>query len=58
MNTKPNNLEDLKFLDVDTVAAAIEADAGQTVPGLRASLQQAKAGQFVFRKAPESIHDF
>ncbi len=34
----------LKTLNVNKVAAAIEADAGQALPGLRESLAQAKAG--------------
>lgn len=33
----------LKNLDVDKVAAAVEADAGQALPGLRDSLAEAKA---------------
>lgn len=39
-------MTDLKSLDVDKVAAAIEAHAGQTLPGLHESLSEAKAGQF------------
>ena len=35
---------DLKNLDVEKVAAAIEADAVQSLDGLRESLAQAKAG--------------
>ena len=34
----------LKNLNLDKVAAAIEADAGQALPGLRESLAEAKAG--------------
>lgn len=40
----------LKNIDVEKVARAIEADAGKTLPGLRVSLSQAKAGQFSERK--------
>jgi len=55
MNIQLNDIEDLKSLDVAAVAAAIEADAGQIVPGLRASLQQAKAGQFGRVTTPEQM---
>lgn len=48
-------LNDLKKLNVDKVAAAIEADAGRTLPGLRESLEQAKAGQFARVHTPEQI---
>ena len=34
----------MKTLNVDKVAAAIEADAGHAVPGLRESLTEARAG--------------
>ena len=39
-------LKDLKALDIDKVAKAIEAEAGQAVAGLRESLSEAKAGKF------------
>lgn len=35
---------DMKNLDIEKVAKAIEADAGQPIEGLRESLAQAKAG--------------
>jgi len=35
----------LKSIDVEKVARAIEADAGEALPGLRKSLSQAKRGQ-------------
>jgi uncharacterized protein (DUF4415 family) len=35
----------LKKLNVNKVAAAIEVDAGQALPGLRESLAEAKAGR-------------
>jgi hypothetical protein len=35
---------DLKKLDIELVAKAIEADAGQFMPGLRQSLEEAKSG--------------
>ena len=37
-------MKTLKTLDIDKVAAAIEADAGQTLPGLRESLKEARDG--------------
>lgn len=40
-------MKHLKKLDVDKVAAAIEADAGETLPGLRESLAEARDGQCV-----------
>src|SRR5690606_12464470 len=45
----------LKKLDIDKVAAAIEADAGQALPGLRESLAQAKAGDFARVHTPEQV---
>jgi hypothetical protein len=46
----------LETLDVEEVAAAIEADAGQALPGLRESLAEAKAGQAWRVHAPERQH--
>ena len=37
-------LKELQGLDPEKVAKAIEADAGMAVPGLRAALDEAKAG--------------
>jgi len=48
-------MKTLKKLDVDKVAAAIEADAGQALPGLRESLAEAKAGKFAQVHALEQI---
>ena len=48
-------MKTLKKLNVKKVAAAIEADAGQALPGLRESLAQAKAGQFARVHTPEQI---
>lgn len=48
-------LKDLQGLDTDKVARAIEADAGQAIPGLRESLAEAKAGKFAAAHTPESI---
>ena len=38
-------MKTLKSINVSKVAAAIEADAGQALPGLRESLAEAKAGK-------------
>ena len=48
-------LKDLKNLNVDKVAAAIEADAGEALPGLRESLAQAKQGLVGRVHTPEQI---
>lgn len=45
----------LKKLDITKVAAAIEADAGETLPGLRESLAEAKAGKFAEVHMPADI---
>ena len=48
-------MKSLKTLNVDKVAAAIEADAGQALPGLRQSLAEAKAGLAGRVHTPEQI---
>ena len=48
-------MKTLKKLDMDKVAKAIEADAGQALPGLRESLAEAKAGKFAQVHTPEQI---
>ena len=45
----------LKNIDVEKVARAIEADAGQALPGLRDSLTQAKRGEFAAVHTPQVI---
>ena len=45
----------LKYINVDAVAKAIEADAGQKLPGLRKSLEQAKRGEFAAVHTPQTI---
>ena len=45
----------LKNIDVAKVASAIEADLGESLPGLRKSLKQAKQGQFAAVHTPEAI---
>ncbi len=44
-----------KKLNVNKVAAPIEADAGQALPGLRESLAEAKAGLAGRARTPEQI---
>ena len=48
-------MKTLKKLDMEKVAKAIEADAGQALPSLRDSLAEAKAGKFVEVHTPEKI---
>jgi uncharacterized protein (DUF4415 family) len=45
----------LKDLNIAKVAAAIEADAGEMLPGLRESLAEAKAGKFGAVHTPAEI---
>ena len=45
----------LKKLNVEKVAKAIEADAGESLEGLRESLAQAKAGVFAEIHTPQQI---
>ena len=45
----------LESIDVAKMARAIEADAGQKLPGLRTSLRQAKRGEFAAVHTPEAI---
>lgn len=46
---------DLENLDIEKVAAAAEADAGQPLPGLRESLRQAQRGEYAAVHTPEMI---
>lgn len=48
-------MKDLKKLDIDKVARAIEADAGKVLPGLRESLAEAKAGKSAQKHTPQEI---
>ncbi len=48
-------IADLKDIDVEAVARAIEADAGEPVPGIREALAQAKAGEFARITTPEQM---
>lgn len=45
----------LKAMDISKIAQAIEADAGQALPGLRESLAEAKAGKFAKVHTPDQI---
>ena len=46
---------DIKRIDIEKVARAIEADAGETLPDLRQSLAEAKAGLYARVHTPEQI---
>ena len=46
---------DLKKCDVERVAKAIEADAGEFMPGLRQSLEEAKSGALGPIHTPDEI---
>lgn len=46
---------DIKKIDVDKIALAIEADTGEKLLGLRESLEQAKRGKFATVHTPEQI---
>lgn len=48
-------LKDLKALDIDKAAKAIEAEAGQALACLRESLSEAKAGKFSEIHPPAQI---
>ncbi len=49
------NLKDLKKLNVEKIARAIEADAGQPLAGLQESPTEAKAGKAAGVHTPERI---
>ncbi len=49
------SLKALQAMDTEKLAQAIEADAGEAVPGLRQALQEAKTGQFAAVHTPEQI---
>ncbi|MEZ2346795.1 BrnA antitoxin family protein [Terriglobus sp. RCC_193] len=48
-------MKTLKKMNVSKVARAIEKDAGQSLPGLRESLAEAKAVRFAQVHTPERI---
>lgn len=47
--------KDLQSADLEKMALAAEADAGQALPGLRESLAEAKAGVYGAVHTPEQI---
>jgi putative transcriptional regulator len=51
MDDKPN----FRNLDVEAVARAIEADAGESLPELREGLEELKAGEIGHVNTPEEI---
>lgn len=48
-------MKSIKKLSVERLAAAIEADAGQALPGLREALAEAKAGRAGSVHTPEQV---
>lgn len=46
---------ELKDIDIEAVANAVELDAGQALPGLRESLLQAQRGEFAAVHTPEMV---
>ena len=48
-------LKEFQGLDHEKLAKAIEANAGEAIPGLRESLAEAKAGKFGAVHTPEQI---
>ncbi len=48
-------MTDLKNIDIDKVAKAVERDAGQALPDLRESLAQAQRGEYARVHTPELI---
>jgi len=49
------SLEDFADIDVEAIASAIEADAGQPLPDIRQALSEAKAGVVGRITTPEQI---
>ena len=49
------SMKALKKLNVEKVAAAVEADAGQALPGLREALAEARSGQAGRVHTPEQV---
>lgn len=44
--TRGCEIMDIRNIDIEKIAKAVELDAGQALPGLRESLAQAKRGEF------------
>lgn len=49
------SLKALQGINVEALTKAIEADAGEAVPGIRDALVEAKAGKFAAVHTPEQI---
>jgi len=49
------SLADFANIDVEAIALAIEADAGEPVPGIREALGEAKRGEFGRVTTPEQL---
>ncbi|MDR1935918.1 MAG: helix-turn-helix domain-containing protein [Candidatus Accumulibacter sp.] len=49
------SLEDFSGIDVESMAAAFEADAGESLPGLREALSEAQRGEFARVTTPEQM---
>lgn len=49
------SLKALQGINVEALAKAIEADAGEAVPGIHEALADAKAGKFAAVHTPEQI---
>lgn len=49
------SLADFANMDVEAIARAIEADAGEPVPGIREALECAKRGEFGRITTPEQL---
>ena len=45
-------MKNLKDLDIEAIAAAVEADEGGPVPGIREGLADLKAGRFASVQSP------
>jgi putative transcriptional regulator len=53
--TPITSLDDFADIDVEALAAAFEADAGEPLPGLRESLAEAKRGEFARTTTPAQM---
>lgn len=49
------SLDNMKSLNIEKIAKAIEADAGEALPDLRTALAEAKAGNFASVHTPAAI---
>jgi len=48
-------LSDLKNIDVEATARAIEADEGEPIPGLREALEETRRGEIARITTPEQL---